>query len=258
MNIQDNYRIRGLSVSILFIFLSVFSYGQFRIVNSISNSSASNSSAFIDASSNFSLNNTTNIGKGLIFPRTDLTAFTTISPNQGGISSNYPSRYDGMVVYNTATGTSAIGSVSVTPGFYYYENPGNHTPAGNNNGGTWVRLTDGNDPSGGGGVETADIYYGMLGSGTVAVADTAGLTEAAGVTNGEYLARADMTIAAGDDDKHYTVLLPVGWRAPTFLIGSTPTMETLVPANTLDIAGVKYMAWKTHIGIPENKALAIK
>lgn len=258
MSKQINFKLSKLIVLMLLILISAFSYSQVRIIGSTSNSIASNSSAFIDASSNAPNNNKTNIGKGLLFPRTDLTAFTTISPAQGGIASNYPNRYDGMVVYNTATGNSAIGSVSVTPGFYFYKNPGNHTAAGNNNGGEWIRLTDSNDPSGGGGgVETATIYYGMLDNGGE-VLDETGLKHVDDVTNGEYLEKANFTTATEDDKKFYTILLPVGWRNPSFLIGSIPTMETLVPINTLDIEGVKYMAWKTNVGIPRDNVLAIK
>lgn len=109
----------------------------------------------------------------------------------------------------------------------------------------------------GGGVETATIYYGMLDN-AGSVSDATGLQSVADVTNGEYLSKADLTIAPADDSKYYTVLLPVGWRNPSFLIEDTPTMETLVPVNTLDIEGVKYMAWKTHVGIPESNALTIK
>ena len=45
-----------------------------------------------------------------------------------------------MIVYNTATGQSSIGDVSVEPGFYYYSNPGQNFPTGNVNAGTWKPL----------------------------------------------------------------------------------------------------------------------
>ena len=56
-----------------------------------------------------------------------------------------------MVVYNTATGTSAIGDVAVTPGFYYYSNPGQTFPTGNVAAGTWT-------PMGGGGVTDTPTF----------------------------------------------------------------------------------------------------
>jgi hypothetical protein len=79
------------------------SFAQVRIVNSSTNPAAANSSAFIDASSNTATNPSANIGKGLLFPRTNLTTFTFSSSGATGIPNNYPTRFDGMIVYNTAT-----------------------------------------------------------------------------------------------------------------------------------------------------------
>jgi hypothetical protein len=120
---------------------------QVRIGNSTSNSAAANSSAFIDASSNTGNNNTNFRGKGIVFPRTDLTQFTTFGGSPIGIGSSYPTRYDGFIVYNTATsGVAGIGNTegTLTKGFWYYDNP---TPTGgapNNssliNAGTWRPL----------------------------------------------------------------------------------------------------------------------
>jgi len=85
--------------------------------------------AFIDASSNFDpLVVTNNFGKGLIYPRTDLTQWSFITGQLDGIF--IPTYFDGMIVYNTGTGaTPTTGnnpttSTSVTPGFYYFSNPG--------------------------------------------------------------------------------------------------------------------------------------
>ena len=106
-------------------------FSQVRVVNSITNSSIASSSTFMDASSNGTINGSTNIGKGLLFPSTDLTTFATFNVSGPlGIGANYPTFFDGMVVYNTATGTSAIGAVAVTPGYYYYSNPGQTFPTG--------------------------------------------------------------------------------------------------------------------------------
>lgn len=113
-----------------------YSFAQIRIVNTNVNSSAPNSSAFIDASSNTTTNPTSNVGKGLIFPRVDLTTFTAFSPAAGsGIPNNYPTRFDGMIVYNTATsGAAGVGATSqpLFAGFWYYDNK-----SATNNGGTW-------------------------------------------------------------------------------------------------------------------------
>jgi hypothetical protein len=115
-------------------------FGQVRIVNSNANSAAANSSAFIDASSNNTTNPTGNIGKGLLFPRTDLTAFTSFSfASTTGIPTNYPTRFDGMIVYNTATGgVAGVGATSepLFPGFWYYENKSTTSVTG----GTWKPI----------------------------------------------------------------------------------------------------------------------
>ncbi|RNA60798.1 hypothetical protein D1631_02030 [Chryseobacterium nematophagum] len=118
-----------------FLILGNYFYSQIRISNSIAISSAPNSSAFIDASSNPSYNSTTNIGKGLLFPRTDLTTFINFLQPTFGLPNNYPSLYDGIILFNTATsGVAGVGSTEGTlcRGFWYYDNPSNVI-----DGGTW-------------------------------------------------------------------------------------------------------------------------
>ncbi|WP_147474524.1 fibrobacter succinogenes major paralogous domain-containing protein [Chryseobacterium nematophagum] len=110
-------------------------YGQIRISNSILNTVAPNSSAFIDASSNPEYNLSRNVGKGLLYPRTDLTTFTAFSGVPVGIPNSYPSYYDGFMLFNTATsGTAGVGATDGTlcRGFWYYDNPSNNVT-----GGTW-------------------------------------------------------------------------------------------------------------------------
>jgi hypothetical protein len=113
--------------------------GQVRIVNSINNSTALNSSAFIDASSNLTINNSTNLGKGLLYPRTDLTTFANFGGNSIGLATSYPTRFDGLLVYNTGTGntlaSAADAIVAVTPGFWYYDNKSTTLK-----GGTWKPI----------------------------------------------------------------------------------------------------------------------
>lgn len=122
--------------------LSSLAYSQVRIVNSSQNQTAANSSAFIDASSNSTTNNTSNIGKGLLFPRTDLSTFTAFGGSPVGIGTSYPTRYDGFVVYNTRSGgTAGIGATegTLTEGFWYYENKSTTL-----NGGTWRPVKSNN------------------------------------------------------------------------------------------------------------------
>ncbi|BFO64524.1 hypothetical protein NK356_10975 [Chryseobacterium sp. S0630] len=99
-------------------------FAQLRANNAIS-TNITGQSAFIDASAN-GFSNGANNGKGLAFPRTDLTVFTFVTGTTSNF--NFPTAYDGMVVYNSKTGTtpatgSGIGGQSVTPGFYYFSNP---------------------------------------------------------------------------------------------------------------------------------------
>lgn len=107
-------------------------FAQIRSNNVISNTIPTQS-AFLDASAPL-FNNAANNGKGIVFPRTNLTTFTfvTQTTNPG----SFPTAYDGMIVYNSATGNtpstgSGIGGQAVTPGYYYFSNPtaGTGTPA---------------------------------------------------------------------------------------------------------------------------------
>jgi hypothetical protein len=85
--------------------------------------------AFLDATTSFgtAISGSNINGKGLVFPRTDLTAweFLTADLDEGFIGSSY----GGMIVYNTGTGNTPVTgnnpttSVTVEPGFYYFSNP---------------------------------------------------------------------------------------------------------------------------------------
>lgn len=109
-----------------------------------SGSSIPASSAFLDASVTNTINNA-NLGKGLIFPRADLTQL--VLSNQGTLynASNNPNRFDGMIVYNTTPGTtpatgSGVGGQAVVAGYYYFSNPGRTTSTAN---GEWLPLKGG-------------------------------------------------------------------------------------------------------------------
>jgi len=108
---------------------------------------------FFDASSNFDLSiDPTRAGKGLVFPRTDLTVFTFKIDLLDGFT--FPSAFDGMIVYNIATGSTPLATVqgikstNVTPGFYYFSNPNaatNPSYATDITGGEWIRISNQND-----------------------------------------------------------------------------------------------------------------
>ncbi|UEQ78710.1 hypothetical protein [Chryseobacterium arthrosphaerae] len=107
------------------------------------NGAVTSTTAFLDASSSSTWNSSTNNGKGLVFPRTNLVSMTTLAAPVNGLPTAFPTLLDGMIVYNTATGTAATGTagVSVVPGFYYYDNK-----TSNLNGGTWKPFNAAIDP----------------------------------------------------------------------------------------------------------------
>ncbi|WP_343643796.1 hypothetical protein [Chryseobacterium sp.] len=121
-------------------------YSQIRIAESINNQSVKNSSAFIDASSNSTFNKSNNVGKGLLFPRTDLTEFKFFGGEVIGIPTSFPNYYDGLIVYNTSSsGLAGVGSTegTLSRGYWYYENK-----TGVINMGTWKPLSKKNDEIG--------------------------------------------------------------------------------------------------------------
>jgi len=121
-------------------------YSQIRIANNTDNQAAANSSAFIDASSNTTYNNSSNVGKGLLFPRTDLTKFTSFGGGVIGVSVSYPTYYDGLIVYNTSSsGVAGIGTTdgTLTAGYWYYDNKSSTI-----NGGTWRPVSKLTAPTG--------------------------------------------------------------------------------------------------------------
>ncbi|CAI8217243.1 MAG: Uncharacterised protein [Flavobacteriaceae bacterium] len=123
---------------LIFLMATMLGFGQVRVVNTTTNVRALGSSAFIDASSTEYLNATANEGKGLLYPRTDLTTFT-FSGAPFGLPSNYPTYYDGFVVYNTASsGVALAGGTqggALFEGFWYYKNTSNTI-----GGGTWIPI----------------------------------------------------------------------------------------------------------------------
>ena len=137
--IEMKTKIKTLFITLILV-VSAASYGQVRIVNTLSNTIATSSSAFIDASSTNANNSTLNIGKGLVYPRMDLTKFDSFSGSGTiGLPNNYPGRYDGMQVYNTGTGKTLSSAsdiiVDVVPGFWYYKNKSTNVK-----GGTWTEI----------------------------------------------------------------------------------------------------------------------
>ncbi|WP_161531978.1 hypothetical protein [Riemerella anatipestifer] len=120
----------------------VTAYGQVKTNQKITEEARSN--AFLDASENTD-GQATSVGKGLLFPQTDLSTFKLDINAADGV--NYPTYFDGMIVYNTKEGGSTTDTNIQTTnnlqkGFYYFSNPTGKTN-GNITNGKWVRLNDG-------------------------------------------------------------------------------------------------------------------
>ncbi|WP_018676525.1 hypothetical protein [Riemerella columbina] len=103
-----------------------------------------NTNYFLDGSS-FKNKLDPSVGKVLGFPQTDLTKFTF---NLDVVENDVvTSGFDGVVVYNTATGKTLADAskggkqVDVTPGFYYFSNPDGATNQTVSEG-KWIRLSD--------------------------------------------------------------------------------------------------------------------
>jgi len=132
-------------IIILFLIITICigsnSYAQILSNQSVS-SAIVNENPFMDASTNFG-EISDNRGKGLAFPQTDLTIFTFRTASFDGVQ--FPSAFDGMIVYNIGIGNTVAGQGVITPvirGFYYFSNP---TADMNNqyiSDGHWVRIAD--------------------------------------------------------------------------------------------------------------------
>lgn len=145
-------------ISVLCFLAGATAFGQVKVNQSTSVDGKSN--AFLDASMNMS--KPTNIGKGLLFPQTDLSVFKLDKAAADGI--NYPTYFDGMIVYNTKEGGSTTDTNIQTTdnlqkGFYYFSNPNGKTTQSISQG-KWIKLSD-NAVGGSTNIYTAD---GTLGS----------------------------------------------------------------------------------------------
>ena len=103
------------------------------------------SNAMIDGSTYFSTQAgaQANIGKGIIIPSVNLVNFEFSLTLADGVT--FPTYFDGMIVYNNATGTTLttgnrpVTAVAVIPGYYYFSNP-NGSASGHIKNGKWIPL----------------------------------------------------------------------------------------------------------------------
>ena len=114
---------------VLFVFFGCIVSNAQILTNNGQQATITNSNVLIDGSTNFSIESGAGpyVGKGMIIPSVDLVNFVFDLTLTDG--STFPTYFDGMIVYNNATGTtlttgnrSATAS-NVVPGFYYFSNP---------------------------------------------------------------------------------------------------------------------------------------
>ncbi|MCJ7932988.1 MAG: hypothetical protein MUW56_04970 [Chryseobacterium sp.] len=201
-----------------------------------------NENIFLDASTNN--NASVNDGKGLLFPSTDLTQFTFKTGSLDGI--NFPSAYDGMVVYNTATGNTVAGNgvvTAVVPGFYYFSNPGQST---NVTSGRWLPM--GANPNAGKvDILTTETITNTSLNGNQVYAKKASFTVSGTSTAPTSYTPAAISIPASSTAGIYRVTVYKAGTGTVFangvysyditngnLITGSPSMSVVYPAGTYD------------------------
>jgi len=220
---------------------------QIKTNQAVGNGSINTSSAFLDASSTPVWNSSTNTGKGLLFPRVNLTTFAAFAyGGTAGLSTNYPTRFDGMIVYNSATGTAAMGGAAVTPGFYYYANTSTTVT-----GGTWIRVTDANDAVN---AASGTAYYGVLSTVTPTATDIQTLANKS-VGSGSYTNNFDQTLAAAG---YFTLAVPISWRNPALKVDGSDTWNVFNATSTVVVNNVTYQVWQTDISLASGVAIVVK
>lgn len=125
-----------------------FVQAQVSVNNGVNTQAINNSNVILDASTAFSTEAGAppNMGKGVVIPSVDLVNFEFDLTLADG--STFPTYFDGMIVYNKATGnTLTTGkrpttSTAVTPGYYYFYNP-NGAKNGNIKAGEWRPMNAG-------------------------------------------------------------------------------------------------------------------
>ena len=176
----------------IYIISVLFAFGSMKAqvkVQSNPDPIIANQNPFLDASS-YTEGWGPSEAKGLLFPQVDLTTFQL---NTSVVDEfTFPTAYDGMIVYNIATGNTSDGALNaqseVKPGFYYFHNPqGKGLVASNVTGnatvaqGKWIPLGSGGSaeikttPSVIGKIGGADLYA-VKGSFTVNATDGAKVT----------------------------------------------------------------------------------
>ncbi len=218
-------------------------------VNNGTQSTINNSNVGIDLSSSFSTEAGAgpNQGKGVVIPSVDLVNFEFDTTLADGIT--FPTWFDGMVVYNNATGTTLTAgqrsstATPVTPGFYYFYNP-NGATNGAVQPGVW-RPLGGGDPRFN--VTTAETATNTLVNGNQVYAKKGTFTVSGTSTAPTSYAPAAITIPASATAGVYRVTVFKAGSGSVYanevysyditngnLITGSPSMSVVYPAGTYD------------------------
>jgi len=119
---------KKISIISVFIFCAISMSAQI-LSNGYVQPYINGSSVIFDASTQYSKESgmSNDLGKGIVIPSVDLVNFQFDMTYADGIT--FPTYFDGMIVYNNATGTTlttgnrSATTTAVTPGFYYFSNP---------------------------------------------------------------------------------------------------------------------------------------
>ena len=144
--------------SILFLLVTTNFFGQIQVQNDPASGNIIAENPFFDASSYDLSMDASSAGKGLVFPRTDLTTWSFNIANLYSGSPYFTTAFDGMIVYNSGTGNTPIDdgsgnnptlATAVTPGFYYFSNPYDLSGGTLVTTGQWLPLGSGGNGGGG-------------------------------------------------------------------------------------------------------------
>jgi len=141
---------KKISIIPVFIFCAISMSAQI-LSNGSVQPYVNGSSVIFDASTQYSKESgmSNDLGKGIVIPSVDLVNFQFDMTYADGIT--FPTYFDGMIVYNNATGTTlttgnrSATATAVTPGFYYFSNP-DGAKNGSITDGVWKPMGGGDIP----------------------------------------------------------------------------------------------------------------
>jgi hypothetical protein len=141
---------------LLFVLITSNFFGQIQVQDAPASGNINAENPFLDASTYDLSFDASSVGKGLVFPRTDLTTWAFNIANLYSGSPYFITAFDGMIVYNSGTGNTPIDdgsgnnpatSTAVTPGFYYFSNPYDLSGGSTVTTGVWTPMGGGSSNS---------------------------------------------------------------------------------------------------------------